>query len=63
VLAAQRKFTEAVRYFRQAVRLRNDDAEVHESLGKALLEVGQKEEATRHLQDAVRILRLSPAPR
>jgi len=62
-LAAQGKLGEAVPYFREAVRLRPQDAQVHQNLGRGLLELGKKDEAIEHLQEALRILRSSPASR
>jgi Flp pilus assembly protein TadD len=55
--------SEAVRFFREAVRLRTEDAEAQESLGRGLLELGHKEEASIHLNEALRILRSTPAAR
>jgi Flp pilus assembly protein TadD len=63
VLAAQGKLNDAVRYFGEATRLRPEDAEAHESLGRGLLELGRKDEAAKHLREALRILRSSPAAR
>jgi Flp pilus assembly protein TadD len=63
VLAAQGKLGESVHYFREATRLRHEDAEVHESLGRALAELGKKDEAAVHLREALRILRSTPAAR
>jgi Flp pilus assembly protein TadD len=62
-LAAQGKLGEAVQYFREATRLRPQDVEAHQNLGRGLLELGKKDEATKHLQEALRILRSSPAAR
>ncbi len=55
--------SDAVQYFREAIRLQPEDAEVQESLGRGLFELGKKDEASIHLQDALRILRSSPAVR
>ena len=63
VMAAQGELSEAMLYFREAARLRPQDAEPHESLGRALLELGKKEEASKHLEQALRILRATPSER
>ncbi len=62
VMAAQGELSEAVLYFREAARLRPQDAEPRES-GRALLELGEKEEASKHLEQALRILRATPSER
>ncbi len=62
VMAAQGELSEAVLYFRSAARLRPQDAEPRES-GRALLELGEKEEASKHLEQALRILRATPSER
>ena len=62
-MAAQGELSEAVLYFREAARLRPQDAEPHESLGRVLLELGKKEEASKHLEQALRILRATPSER
>jgi tetratricopeptide (TPR) repeat protein len=46
-----------------ATRVRRDDAEAHESLGRALSELGKSDEAAAHLREALRILRSTPAAR
>ena len=38
-------------------------AEAHESLGRALMELGKNDEAAEHLRNALRILRSTPAAR
>ena len=62
-MAAQGELSEAVLYFREAARLRPQDAEPYESLGRVLLELGEREEASKHLEQALRILRATPSER
>ena len=63
MLAARGALDRAIQYFRQAAQIQPDDAEVQEGLGRALLEQGKREEAAKHLQEAVRILKSSPVSR
>jgi len=52
----------AWQYFCQAVRS-DRRPETQKSLGRALLELGKRDEAAKHLQEAVRILKSSPVQR
>jgi Tfp pilus assembly protein PilF len=63
VLAAQGKLDAAIQAFRRALQIQPMDAEFHENLGRALTERGFKEEGAKHLQQAIRILRSTPAER
>jgi tetratricopeptide (TPR) repeat protein len=55
VLVNQQEMAEAVRHFREAVRLRPDKPELHTSLGRALRESGERAEAARHFREALRL--------
>jgi predicted O-linked N-acetylglucosamine transferase (SPINDLY family) len=50
-----RRWNEAIGFFRQALQLRPDLAEVHNSLGAVLTELGQLPEALRNFQEALRL--------
>jgi len=55
ILRAGTSKVEAVALFEQALRLKPDDAEVHNNLGSTLRGVGRLAESTEHLQEALRL--------
>jgi len=57
VMAAQGQLNMAVDLFRRALRLQPEFAEAHESMAMALSQLGKSDEAMRHKQEAVRILK------
>ena len=54
-LARKGQLDEAIRQFREALRLKSDYAEVHSNLGTALGRNGQQDEAIKQFQEALRI--------
>jgi Tfp pilus assembly protein PilF len=56
-LAEQGDFAGADKEFRQALRLEPNLAEAHAGLARALSAQGKKDEAVRHYQEAVRLLK------
>lgn len=55
VLARQGRIAEAIRRYRQALRIKPDFAEAHNNLGYLLVGQGRIEEAVRHCSEALRI--------
>jgi tetratricopeptide (TPR) repeat protein len=51
----QKKYREAESQFVEALRISPDLADAHKFLGLALLELGRKDEAIHHLEDATRL--------
>jgi len=56
-LAERSELEEAIEHFRQAVEIEPEHAEAHESLARAFVLQGRREEAAQHYQEALRILK------
>jgi Flp pilus assembly protein TadD len=54
-LAAQGKYDEAVRHYREALHIRPDDAGIHNNIGVALAAQGKVDAAIGHYAQALRI--------
>jgi tetratricopeptide (TPR) repeat protein len=55
VLRAQGKFDEAISHYREAIRLRGNNAEAHYNLGNVLAVQGKHDEAISHYREAIRL--------
>ena len=51
----QKRFDEAIRHFREALRITPDNPQIYSNLGDALLKQGQTAEAVRCYQEALRL--------
>jgi len=55
VLFIQKRFDEAVRHFREALRITPDDPRIYVNLGDASMKQGQTAEAVKSYQAALRL--------
>ena len=55
ILGGQRRYEEAIRHFREALRMRPDDVKAHNNLGNAFAEQGRYRDAIRHYSEALRL--------
>jgi protein O-mannosyl-transferase len=55
VLRAQGRFDEAISHYREAIRLRGDNAEAHYNLGLVLADQGRLDEAISRYREAIRL--------
>ena len=62
ILAGDEKFTDAVKFFREAIRLRPDYVNAHNNLGNALAALGNLAEAVGCYESAIRLTRSMHRP-
>jgi len=55
ILGGQRRYGEAIRHFREALRMRPNDVKAHNNLGNAFAEQGRYRDAIRHYSEALRL--------
>ncbi len=55
--ASRGDWARAIEYYRRAVEVEPGLADAHERLGRLLIQDGRREEAIKHLEEAVRILK------
>ena len=55
VLFIQKRFDEAVRHFREALRITPDNPQIYSNLGDALVKQGKIAEAVQSYQEALRL--------
>jgi len=56
-LARQEQFTEAVMQLQKAITLKPESPDIHVALARALAAQGKRDEAEKHYQEALRLLK------
>ncbi len=65
-LAIEGQLEEAVNHFQLSLRIEPDFAEAHQGLGRVLTQLGKRDEAIQHYEQALKIIKsrgAAPTPR